>query len=157
MKPRTFFGFALLLPYVFWVVSMLVTFVLSAQNAAEAWNFILVPFAFYAVGVFVWFIPYTVLAIGMWIWSRKKTISALFKAGIAAPMIFFVLMLLEAVLIIPLAESPGRFLHELVNQAVFLGILSLVYGYFCVGVALGVFKILQLRNVILQEPPPPTV
>lgn len=157
MKPRTFFGFALLLPYVFWVVSMLVAFALSAQNTAEDWNFVLVPFAFYAFGVIVWFIPYTVLAIGMWVWSRKKTSSALFKAGIAAPMIFFVLMLLEAVLIIPLAESPGRFLHELVNQAVFLGILSLVYGYFCVGVALGVFKILQLRNIILQEPPPPTV
>lgn len=68
----------------------------------------------------------------------------------------FVLMLLEMVLITPLAKSPGQFLHELVNQAAFLGILSLVYGYCCVGVALGIFKILQARNWIVQEKPAPS-
>ncbi len=156
MKPRAYFGFALLLPYVFWVVSMLIVLLLSSRETSQAWNFVLASFAIYAIGIIVWFIPYTILAVGMWIWSRNKTTSALFKAGSAAPILFFFLMLLEMVLITPLAESQGKFLHEIFNQAMFLGILSTVYGYFCVGVAMGIFKILQSKNLIMREEPLPS-
>jgi hypothetical protein len=157
MKPRTYFGFALLFPYLFWIISMLVTFVLSAQETSEAWNFVLTPFAFYALGVILWLIPYTILAIGMWLWSRNKTTSALFKAGVAAPLVFFILMLAEVILVSLPAESMAGFAEEMLNQSIFLGILSLVYGYLCVGVALGIFKILQSRNLIAQDEPPPAV
>ncbi|HRQ23079.1 MAG TPA: hypothetical protein PLF42_06575 [Anaerolineales bacterium] len=157
MKPRTYFGFALLFPYIFWGISMLVTFALSAQETSEAWNFVLAPFAFYALGIILWFIPYTILAIGMWVWSRNRTTSALFKAGIAAPLIFFVLMLIEVIFVTLPSENLTVFMQELLNQSVFLGILSLVYGYLCVGIALGIFKILQSRNLIAQEEPSPAV
>jgi hypothetical protein len=157
MKTQTFFRLALLLPYALWGVSMLVVLLLSGRDNSEAWNFVLAPFAFYALGIILWFIPYTILAIGMWILSKNRSTSTLFKMAVSAPLLFFVLILIEVVLVTLPAESLTIFMQELLSQSVFLGILSMVYGYLSVGIALGVFKILQSRNLIAQEEPTPVV
>jgi hypothetical protein len=155
MKPQTFFRLALLFPYALWVVCALVFFLLSRLEIPEAWNIALMPVTFYVFGIILWFIPYTVLAVGLWFWSKNRPITTLRNAALVSPLLFLVLMLIETVLVSLPADSVAEFIQELLGQAVMLGVFSLVFGYLCVGIALGLFKFLQARNLIAQETPPP--
>jgi len=146
MKPRTYFGLALLFPYMLWGICALVVLILSYQEISEPWNIVLMPISFYAFGILLWFIPYTVLAVGMWIWGKNKSTPALRKLVMVAPIILFTFMLIEAILIsLPTNYAfPALFL---------LGGFSLVFGYLCVGIAMGIFKILQAGGLIAEETP----
>ncbi len=151
MKPRTFFGLALLFPYLLWGFCALIVFLLSSQEMSEPWNAALMPVFFYVFGIILWFVPYTVLAIGMWIWSRNKSTRALYKAALIAPVLLFVLAMIEVTVISLPVESMAELAQELLGQSVLLGSFSLVFGYLCVGVALGVFNFLKSRNRIVEE------
>jgi hypothetical protein len=154
MKPRTYFGFALLFPYLLWGVCALVAVSLSSgQELPEAWNIALMPVFFYAFGIILWFIPYTVLAIGLWLLSRNKPTRALYQMALISPLLLSVLMLLEATLVSLPAEDLAKLTKDLVDQLAVLGGFSLVFGYLCVVIALGGFKLLQARKLIAEEMP----
>ena len=99
------------------------------------------PIMFYAFGILLWFIPYTILAVGMWIWSRNKSTAALYKLALIAPLLLFVLMLIEALLVSLPVDSLAELTRDLLGQSALLGGFSLVFGYLCVGIALGIFKV----------------
>jgi hypothetical protein len=124
---------------------------------SDAWNIVLMPVFFFAFGIILWFIPYTVLAIGMWVWSRNQSMRALYKAALIAPLLFLVLMLIEVVLVSLPVESITELTKELLGQSAMLGGFSMVFGYLCVGVALGVFKLLKAKNLIVEDTPTQTV
>ena len=151
MKPRSYFGWSLMFPYVLWLFSALLLFLLSSMNESAALNFLLMPIAFYVLGVILWFLPYTVLAVGMWIWSRNKSTKSLWRAAMLAPFFLFMLALIGTVIVSLPAESLTGFVQEAMTQAVLVGIFSLLFGYLCVGVAAGVYKILRSRNLIVDE------
>jgi len=153
MKPRTYFGLALLFPYILWVICALVAYILSGQETSTGWDILLMPVFFYAIGILIWFIPYTLLAIGLWIWSRNKSVTALFKAAMASPVIFGILMLLEGLLVNLPASDIAQLGRELPGQVALLGGLSLLFGYFCVGIMLGIYKILKARKLVAEEIP----
>lgn len=155
MKPRTYFGLALLFPYLLWGVCALIVFLLSSQEMSDAWNIVLMPAFFYAFGIILWFVPYTVLAIGLWVWSRDKSTGTLYKAALIAPLLLLVLAIIEVTLISLPVESIAEFARELLSQSVSLGVFSLAFGYFCVGITLGLFRFLKSRNRILEEAVPP--
>jgi hypothetical protein len=134
----------------------LIVSLLSSLELSEAENIVLMPIFFYAFGIILWLVPYTVLAIGMWVWSRNKSTSALYKAALIAPLLFLVLILIEAALVSLPVESVSEFANELFGQLVLLGGFSLAFGYLCVGVALGVFKFLKSGNRIAEETPTQT-
>jgi hypothetical protein len=151
MKQKTFFGLALLFPYMLWVFCALVVFILSSRELSATWNSVLMPFGIYTFGIVLWFIPYTLLAIGMWVWSRNKPIQAIFKAGLLAP---FFLVLLVSIEVIVFAFGTGginEIFNNTVNEALALGIFSLIFGYLCVGVVLGLYKFLLFRNIVKEE------
>ena len=151
MKPRTYFGIALLFPYILWGMCALVFYLVSSQGTSEAWSYILIPIGIYTFGIFLWFIPYTVLAIGIWLWSRNKSIQAIYKAGILAP---FFLALVMLVVSIPLSIGTGdvkEMFKSAVSEALVLGGFSLVFGYLCVGIVLGLYKFLLSKNIITVE------
>lgn len=154
MKPRTYFGLALLFPYILWILCALVVFLFSSLETSTAVDTALMPVFFYAFGILLWFIPYTILAAGMWIWSRNKSTRVLYKLAMIAPILLFALMLIEAVLVSLPAESMAELTKGLLGQSALLGGFSLVFGYLCVGVALGVFKFLRAKNLIAEETPP---
>lgn len=151
MKPRTYFGRALLFPYLLWCLCALIFFLISSREIPEAWNLVLLPISFYTFGIILWFIPYTVLAIGMWLWSKHKPTTALYKLALASPMLFFALMLLEYLVVTVPTSTAANFTNGLLGQVVFLGVCSMVFGYLSVGVALGVFRFLQSRNQVVEE------
>lgn len=151
MKPRNYFGAALLFPYILWCVCASILFLLSSLDESEALNFVLMPIAFYVLGVILWFLPYTVIAIGLWLWSRNKPTKFLWRAATLAPFFLFILTAIEAMIISLPADSATEFLEEAISQMVFLGVFSLLFGYLCVGIAAGVYKILQSRKLVVDE------
>jgi len=152
MKPRTYFGIALLFPYILWGICALIVAILSAvQEVPEILNTVLMPIVFYAFGIILWFVPYTILAIGMWIWSKSKSTMALYKLALLAPILLSALMLIEVVLVSLPAVSVAELAKDLLGQSALVGGFSLVFGYLCVGVAMGVFKFLQSKHRIAEE------
>lgn len=155
MKPRTYFGLALLTPYALWIVCASIAYLLSGEETSTGWDALLMPVFFYAIGILLWFIPYTLLAIGLWIWSRNRSVTTLFRAAMAAPVLMGVLMLLEGLLVNLPASDLAQLGRELPGQVALLGGLSLIFGYFCVGIAWGIYKILKARKFIAEETPAP--
>lgn len=153
MKPRTYFSLALLFPYILWVICALIAYMLSGQETSTGWDLLLMPVFFYAIGILLWFIPYTLLAIGLWLWSRNKTVKTLYRLALTAPLLLFVFMLIELALVSLPVDSITELTGELPGQAALLGGFSLVFGYLCVGVVLGIFKFLQARKLIVEETP----
>jgi hypothetical protein len=156
MKPQTYFRIALLTPYILWGIGLLVMLALSAMEneLSETWNFILMPIAFYTIGIILWFVPYTILAIGLGIWSGNKSITALRSAALAAPFLFFALMTIEIIIVNLPPATIAEFLSAIAEQSLAFGVFSLLYGYLCVGIAFGIFKFLQRKNLIAIEVPP---
>jgi hypothetical protein len=156
MKPQTFFRLALLVPYILWGIGLLVMLPLSAMEneLSETWNFILMPIAFYTIGIILWFLPYTILAIGLGIWAKNKSINSLRNTALAAPFLFFVLMSIEIIIVNLPATTITEFLSAIAEQSLAFGVFSLLYGYVCVGIAFGIFKLLQHKNLIAIEVPP---
>ena len=153
MKPLTYFRFALFIPYILWGISLLVILPISMSNVeiSEAWNLILTPVAFFAIGVILWFFPYTILAIGLWVWSKNRSTAELRNMALISPLLFFLLLSLEAAMVNLPAESIMEFTKNLLQQSLLLGVVSLVFGYLCVGIALGTFKFLQAKRLIAEE------
>jgi len=159
MKPKTFFKSALLIPYILWVICFLTVYIPSLRsenidpysNLNGILSFILMAIFYYAFGVIVWFIPYTMLAVGLLIWSRRKPINDIYKAALLSPLFLVALMSLASVL---LFGDTGDIWEILINAAepfLVFSIFSLVFGYLCVGIAMGVYKLLKSRGLIGEE------
>jgi hypothetical protein len=106
-------------------------------------------------GIILWFVPYTLLAIGLGFGAGTSPSSALRNMALAAPIPFTLLMLAEGILVNLPAESFSIFIKEICDQSIVIGIFSLVFGYICVGIAFGIFKLLQGKNLIAEETAPP--
>jgi len=151
MKPRRLFGIALLLPYLFWGISVLIANLFSSQDASDIWNTLLVPVMFYAIGAALWFIPYTLLAIGMWFWSKNKSIASLRKLGLSAPIVFSGLMTIEYSIIMLANNSSTTDWAGTIGILALLMFSSMVFGYLFVGIAMVIFNGLQSKNLIAEE------
>ncbi len=151
MKQKTFFGLALLFPYILWVFCTLVVFILSSRELSATWNSVLMPFGIYTFGIVLWFIPYTLLAIGLWVWSRNKPTQAIFKAGLLAPFFLVLFMFVEVIVFSFGTGGVNEIFNNAVNEALALGVFCLVFGYLCVGVVLGLYKFLLFRNIVKEE------
>lgn len=157
MKPQSFFRLALLFPYILWMVCALIVFIISSMpTISSSWDIVMMSFFFYAFGILLWFIPYTILAIGMWVWSKSRPTAALYKSALTAPFLLFLLMLAEVTLVSLPMESMAEMPGELLGQSAMLGGFSLVFGYLCVGIALGIYKFLASKNIIVEEMPQTT-
>ena len=137
-----------------WGVCALIAALLSSQETSAAWNIVLMPVMFYVIGIILWLIPYTILAAGMWIWSRNKSTAALRKLALLAPILLFALMLVEALVVSLPTQSVGQTARDMLGQGLLLGGFSLVFGYLCVGIAMGAYRFLHAKHLITEEAPP---
>lgn len=153
MKPQNYFRLALLTPYVLWVICLLIFLPLSALEISETWNVALLPLTFYLFGILLWFVPYTLLAIGLWFWSKGKSITTLRNTALLSPILFSLPLLVEAVLVSLPADSMIGFVEDAVRYTAMLGGFGVIFGYACVGIALGIFKFLETKKMIAKETP----
>jgi hypothetical protein len=153
MRPQTYFRLTFFIPLILWVISLVISLALSGKDLSPLENIFYMPIFYYSIGIILWFIPYVILMIGMLIWTKNRSVSALRNAGLAAPIIFYILMLAEAGLVYILSGTVGNLGRDFPGMVLMLGVLSLIFGYLCVGIAFGLSKILQARNIIQQEEP----
>lgn len=153
MKPVTLFRMGLLLPYGLWIVCTGIVAILSLTGMAlsETVNTLVMPIFFYAFGVILWLVPYTVLAIGLWIWSRNKTTESLRVVALVAPWLLGMLMMLEVFLVSLPTNGLNQVVNDFTSQSLAVGVFSLVFGYACVGIAFVIYAILRNRSMIIEE------
>ena len=153
MKSRTYFGITLLIPYLLWGICGIIAALLSKQEISETWNMILLPVFYYLIGIIFWFIPYTILAIGMWIWSKGRSIKSVKTLILIAPFVLFILTWIEMAAITLPGQSAAESGNYILGISALTGGFSIVFGYFCIGIALGIYKLLKKRNMIMDETP----
>ncbi len=164
MKPKTFLRLTLLIPYLLWGISAIFMLVVSSlPTALDASSPIINTLAMipilYSFGIVLWGIPYTLLAVGLWLWSRGKPTKKIIKTFAWAPILLIVPMMIETLIMdyrsfrsySELARNWQSFWSGFAYSTVTLTGLSLAFGYLCIGLAYGVYKLLWKLKLILDE------
>jgi hypothetical protein len=150
MKPKNFLRLTLLVPYILWGICLLI-FYLTSQITSAVWDIMLIPVRVYTFGIIVWFIPYTLLALGLLIWSRNKSTKAIYRIYSISPFLLLIFMILESIVVSMNTGEMVDGMKSTLATSLFLGGLSLIFGYVCVGIAMGLYKLLQTKNLIKEE------
>lgn len=159
MKPQNYFRFSLFIPYLLWVLCLLIALPVTKINAEypPLWDIIFMPAMFYLIGVLFWFLPYTILAITLWLWSAGKPVPALRRAGLISPVLFSFLIIIEVSILFITTGDLAELAENALAYSAFFGGLGVTFGYFCVGIAFGVFKFLQAKNKMIFNDSPQEV
>jgi hypothetical protein len=150
MKPKNFLRLTLLVPYILWGICLLI-FYLTSQITSAVWDIMLMPVRVYTFGIILWFIPYTLLALGLLIWSRNKSTKAIYRIYSISPFLLLIFMILESIVVSMNTGEMVDGMKSTLATSLFLGGLSLVFGYICVGIAAGLYKLLRTKNFIKEE------
>ena len=160
MKSQTYLRLSLLVPYVLWGVATIIVLLTPAltnpsvepnamMNALAGIAFI------YAFGIILWGIPYTLTALGLWFWSRGRPARQMVRVFAFSPFMLAILLAMEIfVTSINWTDIRAGFSQqpsELGGSMLSVGVLALVFGYLCIGIAAGTHKILKSLNVIRDE------
>jgi hypothetical protein len=113
---------------------------------------------FYVFGIIGWFLPYLLLAITLLIWSFRGRVQTLMKVFALSPVAMVILIVIFLSVISASTQDWDMFAsNPLANTENFFGstlwfvILTLAWGYICVGIGFGIYKILQQRGLIKDE------
>jgi hypothetical protein len=166
MKTKTYLQLALLIPFMVWVICFVI-FVIWSKLAPNGSGFngsegpvmiVMLPLLFYVFGIIGWLIPYVVLAVILFIWSFSGKAQTLMKGFALSPLIMAIFVLILVNVLSIGSTDVNQFLaNPTSNAADFLGsnawygVLTLVWGYICVGIGYAIYKILQRRGVIKEE------
>jgi hypothetical protein len=153
MKTQTYLRFSLLFPYILWVILLGISVVYSSvaidDEPSGTVQFISAVIGFYTIGILIWGMPYSILAIALWVWGRGKTAERTAKVFIFSPLIMTILVAIEIV-VVSVFTSDGVS-SDFGASVVFVSLLSLPFGYAIIGIVAGIYKLLQLGNIIHPE------
>jgi len=109
--------------------------------------------SFYAIGIVLWGIPYTILAIGLFLWSINKPVSAIYKVFAFSPFLLSILMVIEIVLISfwPLQAQSFGDSTDFLSSLLVVIIPTYIYGYGLVGVGIVIYKAARRLKFIRIE------
>ena len=157
-KPQNLLRSLLLVPYLAWGISLSFAYLVSgpAENLYTSNVFFDVltgVTSFYAIGIVLWGIPYTILALGLLLWSIRKPVSIIFKVFVLSPLLLSILMVIEIVLISfwPIQTPTSENAMELLSSILVVTTPTLVYGYGFVGAGSVLYKIASRLNFISIE------
>ncbi len=166
MKTKNYLRLSLLIPFLVWLVCLLIFVAWSSlapnslgmDGSEGIAGIVLLPLLFYLFGIIGWLLPYLVLALILFLWSFRSQGQILMKAFSLSPLVMtmLVLILVNALSLdnggwTPFSSNPTtNMLDVLGSNALFAG-LTLVWGYICVGIGYGVYRILQRYGFIKDE------
>ena len=166
MKTKTYARLALLIPLLIWVILIFVELAINLVIPADlrsseqmtVFGFLEMFIMFYVMGILFWFLPYLVLSIAMLLISYKISLERLQYVLILSPFAMAILAMMEATLVSlpaggfasPSADLATNFMTG-IGINLMMGILSLVYGYICVGLGIAGYKLLQRFGKIKEE------
>jgi len=171
MKTRTYVRLALLIPLVIWVIllppEILINLVMPADLQSSGpdtfFGLIEIVFAFYVIGILFWFLPYLILSIVVLFASFRSRLEVLKYLLFLSPFAMALLIMTELAIISVatwgFSTTSAGFQEDIIISTAFfllvgvlgLGILALVWGYLCVGLGFGGYKILQRFGKIKDE------
>jgi hypothetical protein len=160
MKPQTFLRLSLLIPYLLWGLSAIIVAVVgSSTNTPFGTNPIINALLYipmlYALGIFIWGIPYTILAVGLGLWSRGKPTQKILRTFAWSPVMLAILISLEMIAFSinwnDLGASFSQNSTDFGASILGMGALAIAFGYLSIGVVAGVYKLLTLLNLIKNE------
>ena len=160
MKPQTLLRVSLIIPYLLWGLSAIIVAVVgSSKNSPVDTSPIISMLLYipmlYALGIFIWGIPYTLLAVGLGLWSRNKPTQKIIRVFALSPVMLAILISLEIFAFSINWNDLGAGFSQ--NSTDFgasilgIGALAVVFGYLSIGVVAGIYKVLTLLNLIKNE------
>jgi hypothetical protein len=166
MKTRTYARLALLIPILIWGILLLVELLINAVIPADLrsdglttiFGVLGVLLFSYVLGILFWFIPYLVLSIALLFMSFRSRLEVLRYLFILSPFAMAILVMLEVTILslatggiaVPSADLISNFKTS-TGINLLVGILALVWGYICVGLGLGIYKLLQRFGTLKEE------
>jgi hypothetical protein len=105
--------------------------------------------ALYTIGIILWFLPYTFLVIILLIWSVRKPPERIARAFVFSPLMMAVLITGETALFYTL-QSDGLSIDAIFSMLSLVA-LSIVFGYFNMGIVAGIYVLLRKWNFIQLE------
>lgn len=166
MKTKTYLRLSLLTPFLVWIICLLIFIVWSklAPNGSGfdgsegILNVVLLPLLFYVFGIIGWLLPYLVLASIFFLWSFRSRSQVLMRALALSPLVMTVLILiLVNVLSIGngswslFSSNPTANAQDILGPNALFAVLTLLWGYICLGIGYGIYRILQRRDFIKDE------
>jgi hypothetical protein len=157
-KSKHFLRSLLLIPYFAWGIALLFVLLVSklsgSPDTLNAFSNALVGVAsFYAIGIVIWGIPYTILAVGLVLWSINKPAPNIYKVFFFSPLLLSILMVVEIALISFWPPQARSFedLTSYLSPTLLAVIPSLVFGYGFVGVGIIIYKAMRHLNLLRTE------
>ena len=161
MKPQSFLRLSLLLPYLLWAFMVLLTYVEGPSQESsilgDATEFVNVGFllaAIYLIGIFFWFVPYTLLALGLLVWSINKQVKTIVRVFALSPFILTALILLEVNLLYIVTDPAAFSSRANVRDLMSINLLAIGFtqgaGYFFVALGFGISKLFQRLKLIKE-------
>jgi hypothetical protein len=113
---------------------------------------------FYVVGIIYWLIPYLLVSLVLLLVSFRSTEKIMKAVYLLSPILMtIVIVILMTVLTItppqgslPTGDLISSFQDSLGTAGLF-AILTLIWGYICVGLGFGIYKLLQRFEMIKAE------
>lgn len=169
MKTTTYLRFSLLIPLVVWGICLLFlvlvnaipeTSALAVDGSQSITEIVFLFLAFYIFGIIVWILPYLLLSLILFFWSFINTAQTALKVKVFALSPLAMMILTVAVLNIltlgtspdgTLFSSPGIIDQDFISLNLLGAAFALIWGYICVGIGFGIYKLLQRRGMIRDE------
>jgi hypothetical protein len=166
VRPPTYARLSLLIPILAWVSSLLLLLTAFAllpdlQTTSETPTLVAVVGAlllFYVIGIVYWLIPYLLVSLVLLLISFKSTERVLRVVYLLSPLLMAI-MILIVVTTLKITPAEGSLLvsdltsnyHDSVGTGVLFAFITLVWGYLCVGLGFGGYKLLQQFGTIKEE------
>lgn len=166
MKTKAYLRLSLLIPFFVWVIctAIFVTWIKLLPdgpgfNGPEGpLMIILFPLMFYVFGIIGWLIPYLLLSVILFVWSFRNKADTLLRVFAWSPVVMAMFVLVFVNLLSIGTTSLTEFLSNpaatardfLGSTALYVG-LTLLWGYACVGIGYGIYKLLQHRGFMEDE------
>jgi hypothetical protein len=166
MKTVTYLRLSLLIPLLVWGLCLLV-YILIASATPESElgymaevsgpNRVTIFFAFYIFGIFVWIFPYLLLSLILFFWSFISQARTALKVFALSPLAMTILTI--AMLNILALNNTGEAAilsnpaidQDYISLNILGAAFTLIWGYICVGIGFGIYKLLQRRQFIRDE------
>ena len=166
MKTANYLRLSLLIPLLVWGVCLLL-FIAIASAAPEIEpgymattsgpNWVTIFFAFYIFGIIVWIFPYILLSLILFFWSFISQARTALKVFALSPLAMTILTI--ATLNILALNNTGEAAilsnpaidQDYISLNILGAAFTLIWGYICVGIGFGIYKLLQRRGILRDE------
>ena len=166
MKTRSYARLSLLIPLLIWVISLLFLLAVFAlfpdsQTISQTPKLVAgvqMLLLFYVIGIIYWLIPYLLVSLVLLLISFIITEKLLKVMYILSPILMagVILIAVTTVTIIPF-EGPlviddlTSGLQDSIGAGALFAIITLIWGYICVGLGFGFYLLLQRFRMIRGE------